>query len=288
MSTPNYPQQPGPYGPPPGGGQPQQPYGQQPYGQQPPPYGPPQGQGHPGDPYAQPNPYGPPPGQFPPGQMPPGQMPPGQMPPGQMPPGQMPPGQFPPGMPGQPMPYAPPPKSGGAAGKVIGAIFVVIVLVGGFMILRGVFGSSEPSAKPGDCASMTGTTVNPTYKKVDCGSPEANYIIAKASKDTSDACPSKEYASYHQSGRRKESLKLCLVEKLEEGKCYEDPMAGISLAGPKVIDCSKGQNKYSVQKSYKVDKVVRQASADCGDSTANSYAEPAPGITYCLSALEEK
>ncbi len=280
MTTPNYPQQPGPYGPPPGG-QPQQPYGQQPYGQQPPPYGPPQGQGHPADPYAQPNPYGQP--------NPYAQANPyGQPNPYGPPPGQMPPGQMPPGTPGQPMPYAPPPKSGGAAGKVIGAIFVVIVLVGGFMVLRGVFGSSEPSAKPGDCASMTGTTVNPNYKKVDCGSPEANYIIAKASKNTSEACPSKEYASYHQSGRRKASLKLCLVEKLEEGKCYEDPMAGISLSGPKVIDCSKGQNKYSTQKSYKVDKVVKQATADCGEATANSYAEPAPGITYCLSALEQK
>lgn len=271
MSTPNYPQQPGPYGPPPGG-QPQQPYGQQPYGQQPPPY--PQAPGHPYAQPQQPGPYGPPPGQMP-GQMP-GQPMPGQPMPGQ----QMPMGQ--------PMPYAPPPKSGGAAGKVVGAIFVIIVLVGGIMILRGIFGSSEPSAKPGDCANMTGTTISPNYKKVDCGSPEANYIIAKASKNTSDACPSKDYASYHQSGRRKESLKLCLVEKLDEGKCYEDPITGISLAGPKVIDCSQGQSKYSTQKAYKVDKVIKSGTADCGDATANSYTEPAPGITYCLSGLAEK
>src|SRR5689334_11719546 len=77
VTTPNYPQQPGPYGPPPGG-QPQQPYGQQP-GQ----YGPP-----PGDPYAQPGQPGQPQGYpqgYPQGQ--PGQPGPYGPPPGGMPPG---------------------------------------------------------------------------------------------------------------------------------------------------------------------------------------------------------
>lgn len=263
MSTPNYPQQPGPYGPPPGG-QPQ------PYGQQPPPYMPPQGapqQGYPGDPYAQPQPgmgqpgpYGPPPGQ---------------------------PGSYGP-PPGQPMPYAPPPKSGGAAGKIVGGIFLAVVLVGGFLIVKGVVGGSEPSAKPGDCANVTGTTGSPNYKKVDCSSSEANYIIAKASKNTSEACPSKDYAEYRESGRRRSSLKLCLVEKWEEGKCYEDQAVGISMSGAKVVDCSKGQNKFATTKAFKVDKMVKAATAECGKSTAMSYAEPAPGITYCISALEEK
>lgn len=269
MTTPNYPQQPGPYGPPPGG-QPQQPYGQQPY----PPQGPPQ-QGYPADPYAQPqpgqpNPYGPPPGQMPPGQMPPGQ----PM--------------------GQPMPYGPPPKKKGGAGKIIGSILAFVLVAGGVILVKslisGGLGSlTEPSAKAGDCASVTGTTISPKYKKVDCTAPEANYFIAKAMNSTSEACPSEDYAEYTESGRRRSSLKLCLVEKLEEGKCYEEELVKMNMEGMKVVDCSKGNNEFAVQKVIKIEKVVKAATAECGEAAkAVSYAEPAPGITYCVSAPAAK
>ncbi|MDX3658335.1 hypothetical protein PV646_13590 [Streptomyces sp. ID05-26A] len=272
MTDPNHPQQPGPYGPPPGG-QPQQPYGQQPgpYGQPPQqgypgqpadPYAQPgQPYGQPGDPYAQqpPNPYGPPPGQMP-------------------------------GQPlGQPMPYGPPPKKS-AAGKIIGSIVTIVVLVGVGILVKVLIGGglsaiTEPSAKPGDCASVTGTTFSPKYKKVDCSSAEANYFIAKAMKSTSDACPSEDYAEYTESGRRSSSLKLCLVEKLEEGKCYQEELVKMNMEGMKIIDCSKGGNEFAVQKTLKVEKVVKAATAECGEATAISYAEPAPGITYCISAI---
>jgi hypothetical protein len=277
VTTPNYPQQPGPYGPPPGG-QPQQPYGQpqQPYGQP----------GQPGDPYAQPGQpgqYGPPPqqGGYPadPYAQPQGQ--PGQYGP---PPGQVPPGQ--------PMPYAQPPKKGGA-GKAIGSIIGVIVLAGAFFLVKSLIGGglssiTGPSAKAGECASVTGTTISPKYKKVDCGAPEANYIIAKAMTSTTEACPSDDYAEYTESGRRSSSLKLCLVEKLEEGKCYEEEMVKISMEGMKVVDCSKGNNEFAVQKVVKIEKVVKAATADCGEATAISYTEPQPGITYCVTALAGK
>ncbi|MGW4211428.1 LppU/SCO3897 family protein [Lentzea sp. NPDC004789] len=258
MTTPNYPQQPGPYGPPPGG-QPQQPYGQQPN-----PYAPPQGQ--PGQP-GQPGPYGPPPGD------------PYGPPPGQM-------------SPGGPMPYAPPPKKSGA-GKTIGSIVGIVVLVGVGILVKvlisgGLSAITEPSAKAGDCASVTGTTISPKYKKVDCGAAEANYFVAKASNNTSEACPSQDYAEYTEKGRRGSGMKLCLVEKLEEGKCYEEELVKISMEGMKVVDCSKGVNEVVVQKVVKIEKVVKAATAECGEATAVSYAEPAPGITYCVTAVGGK
>lgn len=281
MTTPNYPQQPGPYGPPPGG-QPQQPYGQQPYG---PPQGPPQ-QGYPGDPYAQPQPGHPHPGQPHPGQ-PMGQPNPYGPPPGDPygpPPGQMPPGQ--------PMPYGQPPKKS-AAGKIIGSVIAFVLVAGGVILVKSFIGGglnsiTEPSAKAGDCASVTGTTISPKYKKVDCGSSEANYFIAKAMKSTSEACPSADYAEYTESGRRSSSLKLCLVEKLEEGKCYEEELVKLNMEGMKVVDCSKGNNEFAVQKVVKIEKMVKAATAECGEATAISYAEPAPGITYCVIALAGK
>ncbi len=270
MTTPNYPQQPGPYGPPPGG-QPQQPYGQQP-GQ----YGPP-----PGDPYAQPGqPQGYPQGQ--PGQL--GQPGPYGPPPGGMPPGGMPPGQ--------PMPYAQPPKKGGA-GKIIGSILgfvlvAVVVAVVKFGIGSGISALSEPDAKAGECASVTGSTISPKYKKVDCNAAEANYIIGKVSKSTTEACPSKDYAEYTESGRRSSSMKLCLVEKLDEGKCYQEELVKLNMDGMKPITCPATPNEFAVQKTLKIEKVVKAATAECGEATAFSYAEPAPGITYCMVLVEGK
>ena len=183
------------------------------------------------------------------------------------------------------MPYAQPPKKGGA-GKIIGSIVAFVLVAGGIFVVRTLINTtSEPSAKPGDCASVTGTTISPKYKKVDCGSTEANYFIAKAMKSTSEACPSDDYAEYTESGRRSSSLKLCLVEKLEEGKCYQEEIVKINMGGMKVVDCSAGTNEFAVQKVIKVEKMVKAPTAECGEATAVTYAEPAPGITYCVTAL---
>ncbi|HEX8869435.1 MAG TPA: hypothetical protein VF821_27485, partial [Lentzea sp.] len=222
--------------------------------------------GQPGQPGA----YGPPPGgdQYGP--------PPGGMPPGGMPPG-------------QPMPYAQPPKKGGA-GKIIGSILGFVLIAGviavvKFGVFKGIDAISEPSAKPGECASVTGTTISPKYKKVDCNATEANYFIAKVSKSTADKCPSEDYAEYTESGRS--SLKLCLVEKLQEGKCYQDELVKINMEGMKVVECPKTPNEFAVVKIYKVEKVEKAATAECAEpSKPISYAEPAPGITYCMSLVE--
>ena len=250
-------------------------YPQQPYGQQPGQFGPPPQQGYPaGDPYAQPQ------GQ--PGQ--PGQPGPYGPPPGGMPPGGMPPGQ--------PMPYAQPPKKGGA-GKVIGSIlgFVLIaavIAVVKFGIGSGINAITEPDAKAGECASVTGTTISPKYKKVDCNAAEANYIIGKAMNSTTEACPSQDYAEYTETGRRGSALKLCLVEKLEEGKCYQEELVKMNMEGMKVVGCPATPNEFAIQKILKIEKLVKAATAECGEATAISYAEPAPGITYCVVAVEGK
>jgi hypothetical protein len=206
-----------------------------------------------------------------------------------MPPGGMPPGGMPPG---QPMPYAQPPKKGGA-GKIIGSIlgFVLIaavIAVVKFGIGSGINAISTPDEKPGECASVTGTTMSPKYKKVDCGATEANYVIAKVTKSTTEACPSEDYAEYTETGRSSSSLKLCLVEKLEEGKCYQEEIVKINMDGMKPVSCPATPNEFAITKILKIEKLVKAATAECGEATAISYAEPAPGITYCVSVAEGK
>ena len=256
MTTPNYPQQPGPYGPPPGG-QPQQPYGQQPYGQpQPPPYGPPQGapqQGYPADPYAQPQPGMGQPDPY----------------------GQQQPGPYgpPPGQPmGQPMPYPPAPSGGGAGkavGKIIGSIVAFVLVAGGIFLVRTVISAtSEPSAKPGDCASVTGTTFNPVYKKVDCSSSEANYFIGKAMKFDLGGVPERRVRRVHRVRPAPVVDEALPRGEARRGQVLRGGAGQDQHGGMKVVDCSQGQNKFSTQKVLKVEKVVKAATADCGEATA--------------------
>jgi hypothetical protein len=166
-----------PYGGQPGqpyGGQPAQPYGgqpAQPYGQPAQPYGQPaEPYGQPGQPYGQPaQPYGQP-----------------AQPYGAPPPGAPVGGGF--GDPTAPSPYGPPvppPKKGGA-GKVIGIIVGVVVLlivvcVGGIFAFNAA--KKDPvNAKVGNCLegdkmdSTTAQRVN-NIKIVDCGSSTANYKV---------------------------------------------------------------------------------------------------------------
>ena len=117
---------------------------------------------------------------------------------------------------------------------------------------------------------------------------EANYVIGKVSKSTTEACPSQDYAEYTESGRRTSSLKLCLVEKLEEGKCYQEELVKLNMDGMKPVTCPATPNEFAITKILKIEKSVKAATAECGEATAISYAEPAPGITYCVSVAEGK
>ncbi|GLZ32747.1 hypothetical protein Lesp02_49350 [Lentzea sp. NBRC 105346] len=258
MTPPNYPQQPGPYGPPPPGGFPPPP-GQQPpqWGQQPPPppYGtPPQGM----------------PGQPMPGQLMPGQPMPGQPMPGQ--PGQPPMG--PPGFGGAPMP-APPPKKAGP-GRLLGCGLGLVVVVG--LIIFGItqWGTGPGSAKAGDCIKVNSAKINDAdVEKIDCNSSEAAFKVAKNLDSSTDKCPTGDYAEFRSSGRRSNGYKLCLMLNAKEGDCFKEE--GSIVAGKTTkVTCSSSA-------TYKVTKVVSTVDKDaCADGEEYStYSEPA--TTLCLA-----
>ncbi|AZI57133.1 hypothetical protein EH165_02065 [Nakamurella antarctica] len=212
-------------------GQPQQPYQGQPYQGQPDsaqqPY-----QGQPEQPYQQ-QPY----------------QQPHQAQPGQP--------QFGMGLPGEPgaaSPFAPvpasstPSRNAALLKRFLVPVLVIVVAVVAFGWRQGWF-TSTPGDKlaVGDCAQMTGTSVNVDITGVDCGSAKSTFkITAKGEGITCD-----EYESeYTESGTGASKDKLCLGLDAKVGDCFKLGMT--SLDQDAKIDCQAGASDTSVFKITEV------------------------------------
>ncbi|MBF6337539.1 hypothetical protein IU450_16780 [Nocardia abscessus] len=247
---------------------PGQPGGQPGYPQQP-PAGAPQGfpgqPGYPGQPQGYPQPgY------------------PGQPQPGYPPQGGFPhQGGFPqqPGYPGGGFPPpGPPPQQnrsgGGGIGKILLVLGVVVVL--GLLVVgaRTVFRSDGEKIEIGQCAKLSGTTVKAEFATKECSDAEANYVVAQRLDGANADCPTKDYASYYQTGSN--DYTLCLRLNVKEGDCIDGGFLGASTK----VACG-------VSADFKIGRIVR-GTADksaCGaKATENDtivYPKPDP-ITLCL------
>jgi hypothetical protein len=255
MTDPRSPQQPGPFGPPPGGQQPPQ------YGQQPPPYG------------QQP---GTPPGgqQF--GQQGPGTPPGGQpIPPGQQPPpppyGQQPvqPGEYPPAPPGTPVK-----KASGKKRLIIAGIVVLVLVVGGIAVAFFTRNSAN-NAEAGDCIKVnSASTTSADVEKIDCNDKIAVFKVAKRLGNDSDSCPTPDYEKYTQTGGSGSDFALCLMLNAKEGECFANYDTPDKRAR---ADCGAGAE-------VKVVKVVTgQADEGACDQTSVALVYPEPATTFCLT-----
>jgi hypothetical protein len=247
VSTPDYP----PPGPPQGPVPP-------PYGAQPPPYGqqgPQQGWGQQQQPIPQ-------------GWAPPQQ--PGQPPFGAQP-------AF--GQPGQPMPPMPPVKKGGGKVKLVLTLVVVAGLaVGGYFLNK----SAPASAKPGDCINIISASItDPKIEKIECGSQNAAYKVAKNLDSSSGNCPTGDYGSYSESGRRGGGFTLCLMLNAAEGDCFKTEGNFVSGKTTKVT-CDATAD-------YKISKVVTGSTdkAACGTDDGNELVYAEPATVLCRVAADE-
>ncbi|MEU4342498.1 hypothetical protein AB0H00_14710 [Nocardia sp. NPDC023852] len=214
-----------------------------------------------------------------PGQ-PQGYPPPGY--PAQPQPGYPPQGGFPapqqPGYPvgGFPPPGQPPRRSGGGSG--IGKVFLALgaLLVIGLLVFgaRTVLRSDGEKIEIGQCARLSGSTVKAEFATKECSDPDANYVVAQRIDGANKDCPTKDYASYYQTGRN--DYTLCLRLNAKEGDCIKSGFLGASTK----VACGSTAD-------FKIGRVVR-GTADksaCGSrATENEtivYPKPDP-ITLCL------
>ncbi|MGY1981601.1 LppU/SCO3897 family protein [Nocardia gipuzkoensis] len=210
----------------------------------------------------------------------PGQ-PPGYPQPGQPQPGYPPQGGFPqqPGYPGGGFPPPGPPtrqnrSGGGGIGKILAVLGVVVVL--GLLVVgaRTVFRSDGEKVEIGQCAKLSGTTVKAEFATKECSDAEANYVVAQRLDGANAECPTKDYASYYQTGSN--DYTLCLRLNVKEGDCIDGGFLGASTK----VACGSTAD-------FKIGRIVR-GTADksaCGaKATENDtivYPKPDP-ITLCL------
>jgi hypothetical protein len=261
MTDPYPPQQPGPFGPPPGG---QQPYGQQqpPPGQQP-PYGQPPGT----PPGGQPPPYGQQPGTPPGGQpFPPGQQPPPPPPYGQQP--VQPGGDYPPPPPGTPVK-----KSMKKRLIILGVIVVVVAIgIGAYAYFNR---NTAAQAEAGDCIKVnSASTTSADVEKIDCNDRIAVFKVAKRLGNDTDDCPTPDYEKYTQTGGSGSDFALCLMLNAKEGECFANYDSPDKRAR---ADCGPTAE-------VKVVKVVpdKADEASC-DQQSVALVYPEPATTFCLA-----
>ncbi|MER7454065.1 hypothetical protein ABTW96_27685 [Nocardia beijingensis] len=202
--------------------------------------------------------------------------------PGPPQPGFPPQGGFPqqPGYPagGFPPPGPPPQQNrgGSGVGKILGILGVVLVI--GLLVVgaRTVFRSDGEKIDIGQCAKLSGTTVKAEFATKDCSDPEANYVVAQRLDGANANCPTKDYASYYQTGGNEYTL--CLRLNVKEGDCIDGGFLGASTK----VACGSTAD-------FKIGRIVR-GTADksaCGaKATENDtivYPKPEP-ITLCLVA----
>ncbi|MBF6219668.1 hypothetical protein IU479_16305 [Nocardia abscessus] len=197
--------------------------------------------------------------------------------PGQPQPGYPPQGGFP-QQPGYPGGGFPPPRQnrsgGGGIGKILAVLGVVVVL--GLLVVgaRTVFRSDGEKIEIGQCAKLSGTTVKAEFATKECSDAEANYVVAQRLDGANAECPTKDYASYYQTGSN--DYTLCLRLNVKEGDCIDGGFLGASTK----VACGSTAD-------FKIGRIVR-GTADtsaCGaKATENDtivYPKPEP-ITLCL------
>jgi hypothetical protein len=177
------------------------------------------------------------------------------------------------------MPPVPPPaKKGGGKVKLVLTLLVVAgLVVGGYFLNK----SAPSSANVGDCINIVSASItDPEIEKVECGSQNAAYKVAKNLDSASDQCPEGDYGSYSESGRRSNGFTLCLMLNAAEGDCFK---AEGNLVSGKTSKVACGASA-----DFKISKVVTGSTdkAACGsDGNELVYSEPA--TTLCRIAPDE-
>ncbi|MEU4739704.1 hypothetical protein AB0G02_04455 [Actinosynnema sp. NPDC023658] len=175
----------------------------------------------------------------------------------------------------QPGQVPPEPKKKGVVARILTAV-IGIVVAGVVVYGINYFTSDAAQSKAGDCASLTGTTTKPDFKTVDCGTPEANYTVAKVLGSTGESCGG-YYDEYTETASRGPDSKICLIPNMTEGSCYE--LESTTQMGYPSVDCGKSG-------AYKLVKQVKGTEDEslCTDGAPLTF--PEPKLTLCFAPGE--
>ena len=128
----------------------------------------------------------------------------------------------------------------------------------------------------GDCLVLAQDGIGVKDAAAECDTDPSYLVAGRIGGD--DTCPNEHYTAFEVTAGGSSGGKLCLVENLVPGHCYETEM--ISKV-TKLVDCSRGS---MFTPMYRV--VTRHDTGDaaCPDGqTVIAYPEPGPGRTYCMA-----
>jgi hypothetical protein len=131
-----------------------------------------------------------------------------------------------------------------------------------------------PFAEVGDCVLLTGSSIQPDYKKIACG--EHNYTVSKFTTTSSAKCgePAGGYVEYSKISVL-DSFTVCLIPVFADGQCYDFSLAQLQADVPKK-DCGAFA---AVRAKVLVNTVDKAA---CGTNQALALAYPEIKTTYCF------
>ncbi|MBB5153844.1 LppU/SCO3897 family protein [Saccharopolyspora phatthalungensis] len=158
-------------------------------------------------------------------------------------------------------------------GKMISSVLYLGALgIGIAIAIVAYFASSTDQPEAGKCVAITDVdSAAPGWRRVDCGSAESDFVIAKVTA-VSAACPP-AYATASRDTRRDSGVRLCLVPDVAVGDCLRVPVAGIETKVP----CDEpGANE-------RVTRVAANSSgaAACPAGTNRAAVYPEPARTVC-------
>lgn len=128
--------------------------------------------------------------------------------------------------------------------------------------------------EPGDCLTLAQDGINVADTESAC---DVNPSYTVASRNDGDgACANENYTTYELTSDGDTVAKLCLIENLVAGDCYQPEMVSSII---EKIDCAQAS---AMTSSFVVSSRADNADGVCaGQEVPIVYPEPAPGRTYC-------
>jgi hypothetical protein len=162
-----------------------------------------------------------------------------------------------------------PPRKASPASKIV--LGLALSAVAGLVVYAVVSGNHGAiNARQGDCIRIV-SAADARVDRVDCGSAEAVYRIAKKLDSAKGVCPEGEYSELTSGS----SVKLCLMLNAKEGDCFTTETIGRNRTHERVA-CDAAQ--------YRVVKVLpdtMDSKACAQGNVVATYSEPM--TTICMT-----
>ncbi|MGA5540362.1 hypothetical protein ACPCIR_00795 [Mycobacterium sp. NPDC051198] len=160
--------------------------------------------------------------------------------------------------------------------KRLGIAIIAFIAVAAFQAWRAHDNAAKQLDKyaVGDCLTLAKDGIQVEDTKAHC-EKDPSYTVASRT-DGDGSCPNDNYVTFEVTSGGDTAGRLCLVENMVAGHCYQTDLAS---SVTELVDCARGS---IITPTVEVLSRQDDGAATCGaNQIAITYPEPAPGRTYC-------